>query len=91
MPQLLRLMLSVAGEEQSQCVYDIVFTTKGTSMTDAVCAGMAGLPRSSVDPLLLLTQQGATSRERRGGGDVPGVTCRGRRAKSDVQRAICRE
>ena len=91
MPQLLRLMLSVAGEEQSQCVYDIVLTTKGKSMTDAVCAGMAGLPRIGVDPLLLLTQQGATSRERRVGGDVQGVTCRGRRAKSDVQRAICRE
>ena len=57
MPQLMRLMLSVAGEEQSQSVYDIVLTTKDKSVTDAVCAGLAGLPRSGVDPLLLLTMQ----------------------------------
>jgi hypothetical protein len=57
MPKLMRLMLSVAGEEQSQSVYDIVLTTKDKSVTDAVCAGLAGLPRSGVDPLLLLTMQ----------------------------------
>ena len=57
MPKLMRLMLSVAGEEQSQIVYDIVLTTKDKSVTDAVCAGLAGLPRSGVDPLLLLTMQ----------------------------------
>jgi len=50
-------MLSVAGKEQSQSVYDIVLTTKDKSMTDAVCAGLAGLPRGGVDPLLLLTMQ----------------------------------
>ena len=57
MPKLMCLMLSVAGKEQSQSVYDIVLTTKDKSMTDAVCAGLAGLPRGGVDPLLLLTMQ----------------------------------
>ena len=57
MPKLMRLLLSVAGEEQSQSVYDIVLTTKDKSVTDAVCAGLAGLPRGGVDPLLLLTMQ----------------------------------
>ena len=88
MPQLMRLMLSVAGEEQSQCVYDIVFTTKGKSMTDAVCAGMAGLPRSSVDPLLLLTmQQWLKTSDARESVDIdlPALGLRLQNARAQVQ------
>jgi len=53
----MRLMLSVAGEEQSECVYDLVLPTKRKSMTDNVLDAVAGLDLRAMPRQLLFSMQ----------------------------------